>query len=1095
MEFMIIAGPGRSGKTTCLRDRIIQTTMEEPDQRIIYIVPEQATLMAQRDLLERHPRGGILKVEILSFNRLAYRILQETGADTYQPLDDMGKSMLLYKTALDHAEELQYYGTQIGRKGFIGQLKIMLTEMFQYRIDEDVLEQIMGTMDPDSTLYRKLHDIRILYQGFCAKTTTDTIPSERLLDLLAEQIPNSELLDGADIYLDDFFGFTPQQYEVLARLFQKARRVCMTLPCTKEDWNLPAPQQGAMFYQSQKVLKILREMGVRGKVHWMKPQEDTGELHYLTTYLWPEQVLSEPPKKAERVHVYKAERPEQEIEWVLSQIETDVRKRGYAYGDIAVLLGSAEEYTPVLERLADRYRIPVFLDRRVEMQDHPAVRMIDDMLKMLLHNFSYDTVFAWAKSGFLPYDREAVDRMENQALSRGWRGMKTYREAFLEICQSPEEQETTGRLFDLLTQLSSKTGSIAHYTENLTKILKTIRLQEQLREQAEAFAAEGQRIRQSVNEQVYERILAVFAQLVGVLGQEQTDLNGFSEILATGFGQSKLGLVPPTPDQVQVADPERSRISHVRSLYIVGFQDEYFPAVPNDPGLLTDQERRRLSVFHDLAADRGLKVGDQVFYLYNILGKASDKISFTYSTSDAKGQGRRPSSYVQRLERLFTRESLFVKGWPQPMHPNWLVDQLAKGRYPENVQRTVKQWLKQHDLGPMVDQIAAGAQDQVPQEMLTDGLLWDLLGLSTRSVSISQLEQYSRCPLAYFFHYGMALKEREILSIRPLDDGNVLHALLEKLGPQLEGTGDLGQEEIDAVMRMLLDEQSDAFARYQTSSRYQFYWNKLKSTAERAIMILRRQIQSGAFRPEAFEWTFGGAEGAGTALPIELADGRVLHLMGKIDRIDVLREDGKEYVRILDYKSGNTGWDPWETYEGLRLQLPIYLDAVESATGAEPAGIFYFHLSPQTQKGSYETTEDEQLKEILMQARLDGIVLNDMHIIEMMDQEIEKKSWVIPVSLNKNGSLSSNSKAVDAAQFEDLRRFAHAKASEIGGQIASGDIKARPITKTGGQEPACLTCAFRGACRLDVDREQQYFRMRENHNGEDFWKKIQEKEL
>ena len=247
MEFMIIAGPGRSGKTTCRRDRIIQTTMEEPDQRIIYIVPEQATLMAQRDLLERHPRGGILKVEILSFNRLAYRILQETGADTYQPLDDMGKSMLLYKTALDHAEELQYYGTQIGRKGFIGQLKIMLTEMFQYRIDEEVLEQIMGTMDPDSTLYRKLHDIKILYQGFCAKTTTDTIPSERLLDLLAEQIPNSELLEGADIYLDDFFGFTPQQYEVLARLFQKARRVCMTLPCTKEDWNLPAPQQGAMF--------------------------------------------------------------------------------------------------------------------------------------------------------------------------------------------------------------------------------------------------------------------------------------------------------------------------------------------------------------------------------------------------------------------------------------------------------------------------------------------------------------------------------------------------------------------------------------------------------------------------------------------------------------------------------------------------------------------------------------------------------------------------------------------------------------------------------------------------------------------------------
>ena len=368
MEFKIIAGPGRSGKTTCLRDQIIDTTMREPEQRIIYIVPEQATLMAQRDLLERHPRGGILQVEILSFNRLAYRILQETGADSCRTLDDMGKSMLLYKAALDHKDELLYYGSEIRRQGFIGQLKIMLTEMFQYRIDEQVLEEMSISLDPEGTLYRKLHDIRILYAAFCAKTTADTIPSERLLDLLAEKIPESELLDGADIYLDDFFGFTPQQYEVLTNLFAKARRVTMTLPCTKKDWGVSVPQPGTMYYQSQKVLKHLREMGVQPAMQWMDRSYGAEELRYLTTYLWPETIIKEPPRQAERVHVYKADRPDQEIEWILSQIEQDVRKRAFSYGDIAVLLGSAD-YTPVLERLADRYQIPVFLDRRVEMQD------------------------------------------------------------------------------------------------------------------------------------------------------------------------------------------------------------------------------------------------------------------------------------------------------------------------------------------------------------------------------------------------------------------------------------------------------------------------------------------------------------------------------------------------------------------------------------------------------------------------------------------------------------------------------------------------------------------------------------------------------
>ena len=216
--------------------------------------------------------------------------------------------------------------------------------------------------------------------------------------------------------------------------------------------------------------------------------------------------------------------------------------------------------------------------------------------------------------------------------------------------------------------------------------------------------------------------------------------------------------------------------------------------------------------------------------------------------------------------------------------------------------------------------------------------------------------------------------------------------------------------------------------------------------------------------------------------------------MGKIDRIDVLREDDDEYVRIVDYKSGVTGWDPWEIYEGLRIQLPIYMDAVQTATGARPAGIFYFHLSPKMEKGSYAADEIEQLKQILTSTRLDGIVLNDQHIIEMMDHEIETKSLIIPVTLTKKGEIAKASKVVGPEQFEELRRFARTKAASLAGQIAAGDIDARPIAKSGAIEPECANCVYRGACRLDIDREQHRFRTRANHKDEDFWEKIHEEE-
>ncbi len=1089
MDLQIIAGAGRTGKTTFLQQEIIRTTLEEPEQRIIYIVPEQATLMVQKQLLARHPRHGILHVEILSFARLAYRVLQEAGLDHYETLDDMGKSMLLYKTALDHQDELLYYGGSIRRPGFIGQLKIMMTEIYQYRLDDGLFDRILGALEPESTLYRKIHDIRILYRAFAEKTAGGTIPTERLLDLLAQVVPGSALLDGADIFMDDFFGFTPQQYAVLEALWKKARHVRLTLPIDAETF--AAHNRGSIYFQSLKILDRLQKMGFHYDVHWMQEARGEQELIDLADGMFRPDAGGKEPAESKHIRLYRADRPETEVEWVLSQIMQAVQQEGMRFSDTAILTGAEETYQPLLERFGRRYHIPVFIDRRARLTDHPAVQMITDMLRMIRHRYTYDTAFAWIKSGFLPFAPEELDAMENEALKFGWRGAARYEEGLVELCaEEPEKEALIRRVFAALEALGQAEASADAYTEALLQVMEALSVEEQLAVRAAWLKEQEQPLMAGFYEQTYDAVRTVLEQMHAVLGKETVTIHEYAEILNIGLSQSRVGLLPPVADQVQVADLGRSRITAVKKLYVIGFQDGSFPANVEDPGLLTDAERKKLSIYQDVAADRTMRMEEQEFFLYNSLGKAAETVCFTWSNNDGQGKGLRPSPYIRQIEAMFTPKSLYCQDPIVPMHPDWLLDALARGEFEEAQALAARRWLGKHGREKELDLLQAAETDLPAEEPLEYGELWDLMQLQDRSVGVTQLEQYARCPLAYYFRYGLQLSEREVLSVRALDDGNVLHALLEEIGPQLQQLIELEPAEIERRMDRLLDEHSEEFARYQAGSRYQYYWQKLKNTAGRAVSILQEQIRKGEFVPDAFEWKFGGGEGAAPALRIHLQDGREMKLMGRIDRVDILQEGEDRYVRILDYKSGRADWDLWDVYEGLKLQLPVYLDAYQTAHDVQPAGIFYFHLIPAVQKGTAEDTAEEEYKRILKGARLEGLMLNDPRIAELMDEDLQDAgtSLVIPARMKKDGTLWAGRQMADPEEFERLRRFAHAKAAQIGEQIVEGQVAPRPVLD--GTELACTYCTYRNACRLDPLQHPEQVRRVDTHKDMDFWDAI-----
>ena len=95
MSLQYIFGGSGAGKSTYLYNSIIKESIKNPLENYIIVVPEQYTMATQKRVVELHPRKGVLNIDVVSFERLAYKVFEEVGAADYPVLDDTGKNLIV----------------------------------------------------------------------------------------------------------------------------------------------------------------------------------------------------------------------------------------------------------------------------------------------------------------------------------------------------------------------------------------------------------------------------------------------------------------------------------------------------------------------------------------------------------------------------------------------------------------------------------------------------------------------------------------------------------------------------------------------------------------------------------------------------------------------------------------------------------------------------------------------------------------------------------------------------------------------------------------------------------------------------------------
>ena len=1095
MSLQFIFGPSGSGKSYELYQSVIKESMEHPKQKFLVLVPEQFTMQTQKDLVAMHPRHGIMNIDVLSFGRLAYRVFEETGGGNLPVLDDEGKNLVLRKIAGDYEDQLSVLRGNMKKLGYISEVKSVISEFTQYDIGEEEIDQVMEAAGENSRLYFKLQDLKILYRGFREYLESRYITKEELLDVLSREVERSEMLKNSTVVLDGFTGFTPVQNRLLLELLKHCRKLCVTVTMDEREDPFAYRHPYQLFALSKHMVTGLTELARQAKTEILTPVYLYGQpvrrflenpsLAFLERNLFryrknAGEAESTCPGEDQAVGIHVARNPRAEAMAVAGQIRSLVRKEGYRYREIGVIVSDMSAYGDYLKQAFEVYEIPVFMDQKKSILLNPFVEYIRSLLSMAEQNFTAESVFRFLRTNLSGFTMEETDALENYVIGLGIKGYKGWQERWIRRLKDTTEEDLevfnhcrvrlVEKVDGLLYVLKQRKKTVRDITMALYEFLVQEELQKKLKVQEEVFQERGEQALAREYAQIYRIVIELFDKFVELLGEEPVSLKEYEKLLDAGLEEAKVGVIPPSPDQVVAGDMERTRLKDIKALFFVGANDVYLPGNLLRTGLLSERDRDRFSREKlSLSPGGKEKAYEQKFYLYMNLTKPSKRLEIFYSRVSSDGKSLRPSYLIQEIRRLYpdlVLQDEEAKGfgereWTEGLGLEaWIHGLGSLGRGVDSA------WMELHRKSRVdpawkekTDRLLDAGFYRRPSDPLTEQTARRLYGEKFED-SITRIERFSSCAFAHFLTYGLRLKERQEYDFQAVDLGNICHGALERFSEKLEKEEKdwttLSEDERKAYIDESVEEAVTNYGNsvLYSSARNEYMIVRIKRMLERTVWALTRQLKAGDFRPSAYEMRFRG---------------------GKIDRIDTCVDGDKVYVKVVDYKTGKKAFDVTALYHGLQLQLMVYLDA---AVGQEekrhpgqeviPAGVFYYRIEdPLVDKRQRTEDSGEEIQEdILKELKPDGVINCKDEVLAHLDRRMEGESLVVPVKYNKNGSLSKTSKAVSEEEFAVMMQHAVGKVQSVHEQILKGEVEPRPYRN--GQETGCDYCGYRNICGFDT---------------------------
>ena len=1163
-----IFGEAGSGKSTYIYRYLTQEATAHPDKHYYLFVPEQNTLKAQRELINISERHGMLNLDVLSFQLLFYRVLEELGIEAPAVLDEVEKALLIKKACIEaeKASELKVYSKKLSARGFTEQIKTLLSELYQYRIDADKLKAMEDAAD-SQLLKGKLSDIRNIYLRFTKLLAEKAVIPEEIPVLLLKYIERSQLLKDAVIVFDGYTGFTPVQLELLALIMPVTERVRFAVTIPEEENAYSLTKAGAAGEKNDTAGAQSNTFDGKGDITdrwWLSRKTianiiDTASRAGIKQNVPGDIRLKTRIRAEEGISIAEAADPTDEIRALAKSLVSDAMEHGTRFQRMAVIVSDPESYGCIIDRELRRAGIPFFMDDNRAAIGTPAVELIRSALQLAINGYRYEDVMRFVKNPLSteavadslaaneetgqstaeaneapepdtdmadakentvstgkkkPAGREAADELDNLLRKTGRRGRRQIEELL-------QEHGTMQYVFRLDDELKS-TKLASEKVDAILAFCDAVQLEERTRLLAERFRERGFDKEAAENERFAKLSLELLARIKEVLEDEKLSNADFIKLVDAGFTDMKGGMIPQTMDMIIIGDLKRSRLDDIDVLYIVGANDGLLPLAVSGGGIFTDRERVEMeklslnlpeNLRFELAPDDETDSCIQELYLHLMMNKPNKRLIISYPRTDLAQKAVKPSHIIAELKAKasFTctsDEEPATKDDVLALFSRTVRKLNAKGTGVDSTEKAKAKLLKdllssREETVKRTDMVLKAKFVEHSRDRLSENAARRLYN-NMLSGSVSRIESYEQCPYKHFLDYGLKLKKRETFDIEALDIGNLYHASLDEVFKEVSSQGknisELPASELNLICDRAVEAVTTAYGDkvFEISARNKFISESVRKITRKTVWVLREQLIRGDFKT------------LGTELGFKLK-AEQLSLTGKIDRVDYCedKEEGKTYVKVIDYKTGATSFDITKVINGLQLQLTAYMDAAMQETAKKfgntgeivPAGMFYYNVNDPELKleeikktGSTDKYSKAELL-TLNKLRMDGAVLNDSEAAAHIDHkamlaeeaarqnELEKQAKAKTAKKKENpentsepnkpakGGKNKSEVFTDASinlseeEFKKLISRTRERMQSDAGKILEGDINIEPYRYEG--KTGCSFCSFSHVCGFD----------------------------
>ena len=1092
MAIKLIYGRAGCGKTHYITDKIRKRLAS--GQKSVLVVPEQYTHIAEHKLLSAIGSISADTAEVTSFNKMIKRVEREQGITGI--LSPMAKSIIMADVV--SYTKLDYFSDSAQSSGFSDVCLKLVSEFKKYCITPEQLAESNNT-NSNERLKLKINDIARIYSEYIRRIAEKGFDADDGASILAERIADNWDISETTFFFDEFTSFIPQEMQIIKELALKCQDIYITLCTDGRDDVLFAPITDTV----NKINRMCNESGIEfSQPHILNENYKHGrEIAFLEKNLFPY-----PKGKYDDdcvdINIFSASGPYAEVEDTARKIVHLCRDNGFRYRDIGVICSDMSTYAPYIKSVFSKHGISYFIDDKTPAINHRIIVFVLNVLDIYLNDYNNTSVFAFLKSGFCDVDADSVYLLENYCRSTNmhkntWLNdskwialMDRFELSDYDKKRISDVRDNVVKPLALFHESIKGRHSAEHMCKALYEYLVEIGLIRHIEKCLKRFEKEQDVQHGEEYEKIWNIIVDALDSIAEVVGDKTVNVRNFRELLRTAFSGHSIGFIPKSLDDVFVGDVTRSKADNIRALFVLGVNDGVFPAPAPKGELINDKDKLILAESGiELSTDSKTKAFFERFFMYSAFTVPKEMLFVSFSRADNSSGALRPSFVLSDFKRIFpdlVTESDILEDTSDFGQMDYITAQtptlekmIEKMTEYKNGAEISPVWFdvydyfcRNFDFGTKLKKYYAHTNTAFPidRELMSKFIPDEFY------TTVSRLQRYRSCRFSYFLEFVLKLKENSPFDITAIDTGSFVHGVIEHLCGDMAKDGYDYSTVTDEYIYGRIDWFIDDFIKKLTdnsayiSKRKLYLIKRLRNTIFRCFSLLKSHINDSKFEPLGYEMRFDD-ENIG-CIEFDLGDGKKAKITGVIDRSDIYHGQDGDYIRVVDYKTGNKVFNLTDVFYGLDIQLFVYLNAlVASKDNYKYGGALYFRIDDPMFKADNHYDESKTESKILSELKMKGLLLDEDHFLDANDS-----------------ATSSAAKKATYDNFVDLDKHLRRIVSDLCKEMAEGRIDIRPYNKQ--DFSPCQYCGYKSVCRFDPQKRGNSYDNLSKMKDDEIWEAI-----